>query len=320
MNWNKAIGGYFELELNDFGGIYHNDLIALNSGRNAFEFILLQNDYKKVFIPYYTCDVILQPLKRLNLDFEYYHMDESFMPLIKELKGDEVLIYTNYYGLGTHLLNKVISNHKNVIIDNSQAFFEVPQTGVPTFYSPRKFFGVPDGGFAYVPQINKEINLKEDISEDRISHLIRRIDRNPEDGYALFKQNDAKLDNLPVRKMSNLTKKLLMSINYNQISNQRKQNFETLHKHFYKSNELSWLIEKGGFHTPMVYPYLNKNSNMRKALIENKIFVPTYWPNVFDWTDKNAREYYYAKNVLPLPIDQRYEKKDMERIIKIIRS
>ena len=36
----KAIGGYFELELNDYGTIFHDNAIALNSARHAFEYIL----------------------------------------------------------------------------------------------------------------------------------------------------------------------------------------------------------------------------------------------------------------------------------------
>ena len=58
----KAIGGYFELELAS-GKEYHPKAIRLNSGRNAFEFILSNNTYKRIFLPYYTCDVLLQPLQ-----------------------------------------------------------------------------------------------------------------------------------------------------------------------------------------------------------------------------------------------------------------
>ncbi len=35
MNSRNAIGGYFALELNDFGSVFHDKAIAVNSGRNA---------------------------------------------------------------------------------------------------------------------------------------------------------------------------------------------------------------------------------------------------------------------------------------------
>ena len=63
----NAIGGYFELELRDYGTVYHDMGAALNSGRNALEYILRSGPrYDNVYLPYYTCDVMLQTLKRLK--------------------------------------------------------------------------------------------------------------------------------------------------------------------------------------------------------------------------------------------------------------
>ena len=50
----EAIGGYFELELRK-GKHYHENALRLNSARNAFEYILRVRNYKKIYIPYYTC-------------------------------------------------------------------------------------------------------------------------------------------------------------------------------------------------------------------------------------------------------------------------
>ena len=64
----KAIGGYFELELPK-GEEYHKSALSLNSARNCFEYILRVRKYKKVYLPYYTCEVILEPLKKLNIQY-----------------------------------------------------------------------------------------------------------------------------------------------------------------------------------------------------------------------------------------------------------
>ena len=53
----NSIGGYFELELRN-GRLYHNNAIALNLGRNALEYILLANQYEKVYVPLFTCEVV----------------------------------------------------------------------------------------------------------------------------------------------------------------------------------------------------------------------------------------------------------------------
>jgi len=53
-------------------------------------------------------------------------------------------------------------------------------------------------------------------------------------------------------------------------------------------------------------------------LIENKVFVARYWPNVLDWTTKDDIEYLFAYQMHPLPIDQRYGKEDMNILLDLI--
>jgi hypothetical protein len=55
-------------------------------------------------------------------------------------------------------------------------------------------------------------------------------------------------------------------------------------------------------------------------LIKEKIFVATYWPNVFDWTLPDSMEYYLAKNIVPLPIDQRYNLDDMQYMVTVLKN
>ena len=70
----QPIGGYFSLEIPQREE-YHKDALRLNTGRNCLEYILRAREYKKVYIPYYTCDVVLEPFHKLGIPFEYYHID-----------------------------------------------------------------------------------------------------------------------------------------------------------------------------------------------------------------------------------------------------
>jgi len=69
---------------------------------------------------------------------------------------------------------------------------------------------------------------------------------------------------------------------------------------------------------PMVYPYLSKKKDLRSKLIDNEVFVATYWPNILEACAIDSLEYNFAKNIIPLPIDQRYGKKEMESIVQLI--
>ena len=53
-------------------------------------------------------------------------------------------------------------------------------------------------------------------------------------------------------------------------------------------------------------------------LIDNKIYVAKYWPNVLQWSQKDSLEYELTENIIPIPIDQRYNSNDMNRIVDLI--
>jgi hypothetical protein len=55
-------------------------------------------------------------------------------------------------------------------------------------------------------------------------------------------------------------------------------------------------------------------------LIARKIFVPTYWPNVYNWTLPDSLEYRLTQNIVSLPVDQRYNTEDMKYMADIVKS
>ena len=71
----KEIGGYFELELTDRGGFPHDDGILVNSGSNALEYILrFLGDVKCVWMPYFTCSIVLKPFKNTGIPYKFYQI------------------------------------------------------------------------------------------------------------------------------------------------------------------------------------------------------------------------------------------------------
>jgi len=307
----KSIGGYFELELPK-GSEYHKKAIALNSGRHCFEYILRLRKYIKVYLPYYTCEVILEPIKKLNLQYEYYHINEKLEPHFdfSLLQENEAFLYTNYFGLKDKYINTLPSKH-NIIIDNCQSFFSKPLPWFDTFYSPRKFFGVPDGGYLYTYDNSKlDLNLEQATSYNRCSHLLKRIDFSAEKGYNDYKKNDSIISSEPLMIMSNLTHRLLSSIDYNYCKVKRQENFIYFHRQLENINLLNIDLMIGNKFIPMNYPLLIEKPYLRRKLINQKIFIPQYWENVFNWTKETDYEQYLTRYLIALPIDQRYGIKD----------
>lgn len=317
-----GIGGYFELELTDRGGFLHDDGVLLNSGRNALEYVLMAlGDVKHLYLPYYTCNVVMEPVEKMGIPYSFYHINQKLeiegRPSLQ--KGD-YLIYTNYFGVKDEYV-KTLADHygSHLIVDNAQAWFAEPITGVDTIYSPRKFVGLPDGGVAYCTKHLDENNFVQDVSYERCSHLLKRIDLGPSEGYADFRTNSEQLKGQPVKQMSKLTRRLLSSIDFEDVKTRRRNNFEYLHKRLRELN-LFELPSMDAFECPMVYPYMTEDSSLKQKLIDNKFFVATYWPNVLERCKKGEWEYVLAQNTCFLPIDQRYGEEEMETIIKQINS
>ena len=312
----EAIGGYFSLELS-LREEYHMNAIRLNTGRNCLEYILRARGYKKVYVPYYTCEAVMEPINKLGIPYEFYHIDIHFE--IRDrftLKADEALLYTNYFGLKQRYVEQLAEETgARLIVDNTQAFYAKSIPGIDTFYTCRKFFGVADGAYLYTDKLLDE-EFVQDESYDRMAHLLKRIDLSAEQGFVDFRRVDDGLDNQPIRKMSKLTLRIMQSIDYEAAAKKRRENYQYLHNVLGEDNNLELSLDEDV--VPMVYPYLAPINGLREKLIENKVFVARYWPNVLDWTTKDDVEFYLAYQMQPLPVDQRYGRENMERIIEIL--
>jgi len=317
------IGGYFELELPPSReGFLHDGCLPVNSGRHALECILrsLDGKIRHLWLPSYTCGAVLEPIRRLGISYDLYNVSPNLeigsMPGLEE--GDYIIV-NNYFGIKDEYIASVANRYKDrLIIDNAQAWYAPEIPGIKAFWSPRKFFGVPDGGVAYIPS-GESFSLESDLSYGRCSHLLKRIDSGAGSGYEDFHNSSATLKAEPAKHMSQLTYRILSSIDFGRIKDRRRSNYRILSDALDSSNRLD-LPDVDSFECPMVYPYLVEDDDLRRILIGNKIFVATYWPNMFEWLNPDSVEYRMAKYIIPLPIDQRYGEPEMLRIINVINS
>ena len=306
----KEIGGYLELD-NFSNSAYYPDAIRLNTARNALVYLVRAKNISKVYLPYYLCSSVCDVCVREGIDHEFYHVDKAFMPVLDvALKDSEYVYIVNHYGqLKEDQIRACQGRYKNIILDNVQAFFTQPIEGVDTIYSCRKFFGVPDG--AYLISDAAPLPLETDVSFERARHILGRYDCEvASEYYGDFKKNEEVFDALPLMYMSRLTHNLLGAVNYARVIEAREKNWQALHACLGSKNKLSLDMPKA----PYMYPlWVEDGVYIRKKLAEQKIYIPTLWPNVAD-SEANEAEKEYAQNILPLPIDQRYTPEDMKRM------
>lgn len=305
----KEIGGYIELDTYT-GKMLHDDGVKLNCGRNALAYIIKAKNIKKLWMPKFMCDSCDKVLSDNNVNVQYYSIGIDFKPTIKEWDG--WLYVVNFYGqLSNDYLNSL---GDRIIVDNAQAYFQEPIPGVDTLYTCRKFFGVADGAILYT---DKYIEVEEqDESFGRMHFLLGRYERSASEFYAEYVENNHFFRNQPIKTMSKLTENLLHGIDYEEVRKRRTQNFSYLHEKLYYVNMLNLSLPDGAFMYPL---YIENGAELRKQLQTKKIFIPTLWPAVFNLCGEDELEYDMAKNILPIPVDQRYGIEEMEYIINEIK-
>ena len=310
------IGGYIEFERNH-KKMLHENAIKLNCGRRAFSYILESRNIKKIWIPRFTCASVIEPCIKRGVEYRLYSIGMDFLPNDKEIDPRDWVYIINYYGqISNDKISRLRNRFPKTVVDNAQAYFQMPNDDVDTFYTCRKFFGVADGAILYSSS-RIEMQLDTDESYQRMTFLMGRYERNASEFYELYNSNNEMFDNEQIKKMSLLTMNILKGIDYENVKDVRTRNFEYLHEHLGDMNKLDLTVPEGAYMYPL---YINGGDIVRKRMIEKRIYIPILWPDVFNISQPNSIEYDMARNILPLPVDQRYGGAEMERIVREIRS
>ena len=308
----KEYGGYIELDTYTLP-MLHEDALKLNCGRNCLAYLFKTRQIRKLLLPYFMCDSVINVCKKHDIEFRFYHVNQEFQPVDIMLADDEWLYVMNYYGqLTPEYLTRLKTKYCRVIVDNAQAYFEKPITGTDTLYTCRKFFGVADGAFLYTDAVMHE-ELPLDESFERMHFLLGRYERSASEFYAEYSANNHLFADEPIKRMSKLTENLLHAINYDEVKQRRTENFRLYHQLLGRENLLSLREVEGAFAYPL---YIKDGAVIRKALQQDRIYVPTLWPSVMSQCSSEQLEFSFAENILPLPCDQRYQEEDIYSIVR----
>lgn len=315
----KEIGGYFELETFT-GEEYHAKAYAFDSGRNALAALVQARGYRKIYLPDYCCDSVADGVKKGGADYTVYPVDKRFRPKFNHvLHENEAILIVNYYGqLTNEELLRYAKKFSHIIVDNTQAFFQRPLAHIDTTYSCRKFFGVADGGYLYTDIDLDLCDYSVDVSAERMLFVLGRYDVSGSAYYRRASENNEIFTSKPIKRMSKLTHNLLRAVDYESAALKRRENAEYLHKNLASLNEIEVQVPYGAFMYPFLTSLSSGGAHLRKTLQQSKIYVPCLWPDTLKHTDEISVAYQMAKNVVPLPCDQRYTIEDMDYILEKI--
>lgn len=245
-------------------------IVKLNTARNSLRYIVKAFNIKEIYIPYYICPVVRSALNKENCKINFYNVDLQFKPK-QQFPKDAFILYPNYFGVCSDIVEELSLKYKNLIVDNAHSFFSEPK-GIATFNSLRKFFNqLRDGSFLY---IKKSFYLN--LEEDNYSY---NNDLMTEEEFIL---NENRLDKQDIKFISQNTDALFEKIDIELEKQRIKNHFDFYHKKYGSENLLNLIISEDDY--PFKYPLLVNSVERANEIVSELsiqgVTVYRYWNNL----------------------------------------
>lgn len=315
------IGGYFSLETGTGPGLpLLESAVGYQSARSALAAVLRAAKPKAVWVPHYICSAVTDAVAAAGVRLRRYELAENLgVPEGLDPGASDWLLCVDYFGTcGAAVADSIRKfGPERILVDASQALFHEGQRAGVVVYSPRKFVGVPDGGLL-VSSLKLPPPRKADEADSlaRSRHLRTRLSGLVEAGYAEFLVAEESLRSCEPVAMSELTRRMLGSIDFARIAGLRASNYRRMAGEFARHGLAVRPLPRGA--VPLCCPVHDVDAaRLRQDLAARRIFTPTYWPDAtLPDTDRVAVS--LRDRTLFLPCDQRYGETEVMRVVRAV--
>lgn len=320
---SETFGGYFPLELNLSEQHYYPTARGYRSARSALYHLLTEKKTQRLWLPRLICQSVIEAVKAARVEIAWYTLDDALFPQLPAVLAEsDFVLFVDYMGHCQPQKEKLMRLYPagRIIFDHAQSFYNAPEPVFATVYSPRKFFGVADGGLLVTQDAMPLPASQDRHSFTRMTHLLLQHEYGTRAGYEDFQHAETALEDIEASRMSALTEKLLLSVNYQKIKAVRQRNYMFLRQQLASINASPFFADD--IAGPFCYPLYFTGKKLRPRLIEQGIFVASYWQEVLNHVSEKSVEADYVNYMVPLPCDQRYEIADLkvmsQRVLDVI--
>ena len=293
----------------------------LLNGRSAFLLILLdlKEKYKidEILIPYFACPSIVNTVKFSKLKFNYYDINIKKEKIISNGNKKKAILIIHYFG-SKNYYTKFKSNNFIKIEDFSHLFLNKKNINKNKnnyiFASLRKHTHLRYGAW-----INKEFDIDE-IDKNTRNFIIDRQKKlfsiKNKDKFQLEgeKLNQIIEKKYILKKLTPDLKNNFLKINWKFIRNQRVKNFKYIKDKIIKFSKFEFLDQKNNYFPLNFFLLTKRRNHLKKFLFKKGIYTSIHWKI------NNNKKFIFSsklsKQILSLPIDQRYDYRHMRYIIK----
>lgn len=330
--WETPVG-------NGEGIIKPNNIIDeqfVFSGRTAIDLILkTEQNIRKAMLPSYICESVITPFLDANIEVSFYQVEcRNGMVFDLNIEPDtDCLFWCNYFGYKSQMpdLSNFIKRGGIVIEDITHSYFSKQQSNEQSHYllaSLRKWEPVICGGYcasrkkAFESESLRSpskvyIKKKQDAMRLKRKYLFSKKEVDKNDYLTMFSESNKWLSkNFSSLLIDDFSLEYFSHIDYQKEYEKRRYNAMILHENLKGHDDIELLFEADEMDCPLFVPIIIRNGLrdiVQRRLIENDIYCPVHWakPNM------NCNSNLYEMEI-SLICDQRYEKRDMQRIIDIL--
>lgn len=334
MSPGKAIGGVMAAEA---AGAPRPDSIwnawradfphhaAFANARSALAALLAQHDIRRVWAPAYVCGAVAEAAAAAQATALYYNTSLRLEPdcaaLARGLAAGDAVVIVDYFGRPPgEAWRELMARRADVLFieDRAQAL----DTGEASLasaviYSPRKLLGVADGGllFTRAPAPQPTGPPDERLWAPQDARAADPDGLAPQGWRPLFSAVEAAMQPTAAAATPR-TLEALSSTPEGSIADARRANWRRLAQAL--APWALWLEPAPGF-APLAFPILTADAALAvAALAEARIWTPRHWASLPCDPAAFPDAHRLAGACVSLPLDQRYDAADMDRIIEAV--
>lgn len=311
-------------------------------GRQAISYCLkdLENNINGniALLPEYTCQTVIQPFLENGYSVKYYETDKDLMIRVSKINdyikkyNASIVLLQPMFGFNTIILDEEILP-VNVILDSTQNYFTESNIDFQnyTITSLRKWLGIADGAlviknkgiFKHIKtkNVNKEfIEMSKEAFSLKYEYLYFDKAEKSEFQDKYFELKEFILNTKEILNMSSFSKEILLREDFKKLKDKRIENYKELLL-FENWDEIGEVIFSEVFEgvCPLYFPIYTTKVNRKEIqdyLVKEKIYCPIIWPIPDALKNNTLSEIskFIYDNILVIPIDQRYNIKDMQYI------
>lgn len=294
----------------------------------------------EILLPEYICDTVIRcfPLSRIRFYHVHTDMTADAEDVIRCISsGTSAIFWVNYYGtLQPENARKSVRQAADahgirILEDMTQSFLTATGTiGDDFVASLRKWFPIPMGGVLYSRQAFPQAIYEYPPStqnEKIVPSILKHISllgggRNYNSEYRkMFVGLEERLDKTEnITRMSELTTFMLSCFDLRKISEKRKANFSYLERELRERCGISPALVFSEGDCPFAYPLRAKAGRdaFRAYLINHHVYCAVHWPRDGICEAQRPMMVKNADTLISLPIDQRYGRKEMSELARIV--